>query len=117
MLAKDPTLFAKYIQNIKFGKFPKLFRSQVDPAVVTKVLHGVDSALCAPDGTAPAGVDEPLPVATALRFINALAKTPTFDMTVMMFTKEDQSAAKSILLKCGGGKAASVASARAALGV
>jgi Potential Monad-binding region of RPAP3 len=80
-------LFAAFTQELKFTAFTKLFRSRVDPEFVTAVLA---SLACVGD-TVPAGSDDSKACADTIhKFVGALTKTPSFDMTTMMFTSAEK---------------------------
>jgi hypothetical protein len=77
------TPFIVASQALKFGSFAKLFRSTVEPDLVTSILAVVAKHTASGDGDEAAG-------AGMHKLIVALTNTPSFDMTVMMFTTADK---------------------------
>jgi hypothetical protein len=75
------------LQDLKFAAFPKLFRSQVDPDLVTAVLASVASL---GDSVPAASADAKTFSDTIHKFVGALTRTPSFDMTTMMFTPSEK---------------------------
>lgn len=94
MCSPTPLPRPLHSQKIKLASFRKLFRSQVDPGVITGVL----TALCAYfSADAPTDGKRVLSPNVALRFLHVLSRTPSFDMTTMMFTATDRQLVQSLL--------------------
>jgi hypothetical protein len=79
-------LVALVVQTLKLATFPRLFRSQLDPTLVSNLLVSIKSALTEEGEVAvdAAAAD------TAVGFVVALTKTNSFDMTRMMFVDSDK---------------------------
>ncbi len=79
-------------QALKFAGFPKLFRTQADPGLISSILSTVAGYVT---GAAPLSPEEAAECADALcKLVESLARTPSFDMSVMMFTRADKAGAE-----------------------
>lgn len=114
-LLKYPAVLFKYIRTLKLVTFPRLFRSQLDPTLVSNLLVSIKSALTEEGEVAvdAAAAD------TAVGFVVALTKTNSFDMTRMMFVDSDKTVSQALLSAAAakGASSALVAEASAGLGL